>query len=68
MTHAQKGALVIETGALPEQARTRRRTLAPTLVLNVNDDMRIMQDEIFGPVLPIVTYREQSGFCSPRFL
>jgi coniferyl-aldehyde dehydrogenase len=32
--------------------------LAPTLVLDVNDGMRIMQEEIFGPVLPVVTYRD----------
>jgi coniferyl-aldehyde dehydrogenase len=27
-----------------------------TLVLQVSDDMQIMQDEIFGPLLPVVTY------------
>ena len=27
-----------------------------TLLLNVNDEMRVMQDEIFGPILPIVGY------------
>jgi acyl-CoA reductase-like NAD-dependent aldehyde dehydrogenase len=30
--------------------------IAPTLVANVNDSMRIMQDEIFGPLLPLVPY------------
>ncbi len=30
--------------------------LAPTVVANVNDTMRIMQDEIFGPLLPLVPY------------
>ena len=54
----QKGAQVIETGLSPELAKTREHTLPPTLVLNVHDDMRIMQEEIFGPVLPVVTYRE----------
>ena len=53
-----KGARVIETGLLPEQARGLAHTLAPTLVLDVRDDMRIMQEEIFGPLLPIVTYRD----------
>jgi len=51
-----KGARVVETGRSPEQAKGRARTLAPTLVFNVRDDMRIMQEEIFGPLLPIVTY------------
>ncbi|MCP1637618.1 acyl-CoA reductase-like NAD-dependent aldehyde dehydrogenase [Kerstersia gyiorum] len=31
-------------------------TLAPTFILNVTDDTKIMQEEIFGPVLPIKTY------------
>lgn len=31
-------------------------TLASTFILNVTDDMKIMQEEIFGPVLPIKTY------------
>ncbi len=30
--------------------------MAPTIVMGVSDDMRIMQDEIFGPLLPIVSY------------
>jgi coniferyl-aldehyde dehydrogenase len=51
-----KGARIVETGPSPELARRRAHTLAPTLVLNVRDSMRIMQEEIFGPVLPIVTY------------
>jgi coniferyl-aldehyde dehydrogenase len=53
-----KGARVFETGPSPEHATRRAHTLPPTLVLNVHDDMRIMREEIFGPVLPIVTYRD----------
>jgi uncharacterized protein YndB with AHSA1/START domain len=53
-----KGARVVETGLSPEHAKRRAHTLPPTLVLNVHDDMRIMQEEIFRPVLPIVTYRD----------
>ncbi|WP_236208185.1 coniferyl aldehyde dehydrogenase [Pseudomonas tohonis] len=32
------------------------RRLPHTLVLDVKDDMKLMQDEIFGPLLPIVPY------------
>jgi coniferyl-aldehyde dehydrogenase len=53
-----KGARIIATGPSPEQAKARARTLPPTLVLNVDDGMRIMQEEIFGPLLPVVTYRD----------
>jgi coniferyl-aldehyde dehydrogenase len=55
-----KGARVVETGPSPEHAKGRAHTLAPTLVFDVRDDMRIMQEEIFGPVLPIVTYGDLS--------
>jgi len=31
--------------------------MPPRIVINVNEDMDIMQREIFGPLLPIMTYR-----------
>ncbi len=33
------------------------RKIPPHLILNVTDDMIVMQNEIFGPLLPIKTYR-----------
>ena len=53
-----KGASVAGVGAHPEAAQSRPHTLAPTLVLGATDDMAIMQEEIFGPVLPVLTYGE----------
>ena len=38
--------------------------LAPTLIEENNLDSLIMQDEIFGPLLPIVTYTEESEIDS----
>ena len=32
--------------------------VAPTLLDGINFDSKIMEDEIFGPVLPIITYDE----------
>ena len=43
---------------LPLLAEGDDRRLAPTLLLNVSDDMLVMQDEIFGPLLPVVPYRQ----------
>ena len=34
------------------------RKLAPHLVLGVTEDMQLMRREIFGPILPIMTYRD----------
>lgn len=51
------GARIIEVGNNPEAARSRPHTLAPTVVLGATDDMGVLIEEIFGPVLPIVSYR-----------
>lgn len=53
-----KGARVVEVGQRPGAARNRPRTLAPTLVLGPTGEMAVMREEIFGPVLPVLTYRE----------
>jgi aldehyde dehydrogenase (NAD+) len=45
------------------------RTIHPTLLTDVTPDMLIMQEEIFGPVVPVMTYRhldEVIGFISDR--
>jgi len=52
-----KGAKIVETGINPNEAKNRSNTIAPTIVLNVTEEMAIMQEEIFGPVLPVMTYR-----------
>jgi len=33
--------------------------LEPTIVLNPKMDSKMMEQEIFGPILPVVTYKEQ---------
>ncbi|WP_109123558.1 coniferyl aldehyde dehydrogenase [Dyella sp. C11] len=33
-----------------------KRLLAPVMLTNVNDTMAVMQDEIFGPLLPVMPY------------
>jgi len=34
------------------------RKFPPHLLLDVSDDMRVMQEEVFGPILPVKTYRD----------
>jgi coniferyl-aldehyde dehydrogenase len=52
-----KGATVIEINPASEDLRAQPgRKLPPTLLLDVTSDMAAMQDEIFGPVLPVKTY------------
>ncbi|MGQ0384494.1 MAG: coniferyl aldehyde dehydrogenase [Gammaproteobacteria bacterium] len=39
-----------------ETTDAERRRLAPVAVTDVDDGMRLMQEEIFGPILPVVGY------------
>ncbi|WP_461536121.1 coniferyl aldehyde dehydrogenase [Spongorhabdus nitratireducens] len=53
-----KGATLINL--TPGQQPNRElRKMPPHLVLDVTDDMRIMQEEIFGPLLPVKTYSSE---------
>ncbi|HEY9578915.1 MAG TPA: coniferyl aldehyde dehydrogenase [Rhizorhapis sp.] len=53
-----KGARVVSVGRDRENAPTRAHTLSPSVVLDTTDDMTIMREEIFGPILPILPYRK----------
>jgi coniferyl-aldehyde dehydrogenase len=52
-----RGARKIVIKAGDENTPDEAHRLPPTLLLDVRDDMRVMQEEIFGPILPIMTYR-----------
>jgi coniferyl-aldehyde dehydrogenase len=53
-----KGATIIQINPADEDFEAQNgRKIAPTLILDVTDDMKVMQEEIFGPVLPIKTYK-----------
>ncbi|NWH08987.1 MAG: coniferyl aldehyde dehydrogenase [Alphaproteobacteria bacterium] len=55
----QKGAKIIEINPAKENfSQQPHYKIPPTLVLDPSDDMKIMQDEIFGPLLPVKTYRQ----------
>jgi coniferyl-aldehyde dehydrogenase len=52
-----KGAEVIEVNPGNEDfSSTNSRKMPLTILKNVNEDMKAMQEEIFGPVLPVKTY------------
>jgi coniferyl-aldehyde dehydrogenase len=52
-----KGAELIELNPAKEDFRQQPfHKIPPTLVLNPTDDMAVMKDEIFGPLLPVKTY------------
>jgi coniferyl-aldehyde dehydrogenase len=53
-----KGARIIELKPEGEDlTQQEHRKIAPTLIIDPTDDMKVMQEEIFGPVLPVKTYK-----------
>ena len=53
-----KGARVLQIGSA---AMTITRKLPPTLIVGATPEMTVMQQEIFGPILPIIAYKEIPG-------
>ena len=52
-----RGATLVELApGVAADAQSRR--LPPLVLHGVSDEMRVMQDEIFGPLLPLVSYRD----------
>lgn len=53
----RQGARLIEINPGNEDfAQQESRKIPPTLVVNPGSDTKIMQEEIFGPLLPVLTY------------
>ena len=54
-----RGLEVVELAPVADRQRAQaERLLPPTLVLEPGDDAAIMQDEIFGPILVVRSYRD----------
>jgi coniferyl-aldehyde dehydrogenase len=54
---AAKGACVVTLNPAGEQPTIDSKVFPPTLIFDPRDSMVVMAEEIFGPVLPVVTYR-----------
>ena len=53
----EKGAKIQNLG---EFDSNENNIMTTKVLLNVNDNMRVMQEEIFGPLLPVMVYEELS--------
>jgi coniferyl-aldehyde dehydrogenase len=51
-----QGATVVSVAPGGDGTAAAGRKLAPTLLVGVDDDMAVMREEIFGPVLPVLPY------------
>ena len=55
----EKGADINEINPSNEDfSQQQFYKIPPTIVTNTSDDMKIMQEEIFGPVLPVLEYED----------
>ncbi|HEY0970728.1 MAG TPA: coniferyl aldehyde dehydrogenase [Gemmatimonadales bacterium] len=54
---AAGGARVVEIDPASERPVPASRVVAPTLIFSPTEEMIAMREEIFGPVLPVLTYR-----------
>ena len=52
----ESGADIIEVNPAGEELGATNRKMAPTLVRNPGENLRLMREEIFGPLLPIIEY------------
>ncbi len=53
---AKGGEIVTINPANEDFGQQEHRKIPPTIILNATDDMQVMQEEIFGPLLPVRTY------------
>lgn len=51
------GCRVLELGASAEQLEASGK-LPPTLVLNPHQELRVMREEVFGPLLPVIGVKD----------
>jgi coniferyl-aldehyde dehydrogenase len=55
---AAKGARIMQPAKPDDPAWKSKRKFPPTILVGVTPDMTILQEEIFGPLLPILGYRD----------
>ena len=51
-----KGAEVLDMGPAGGELSGESGRIAPKIILNVTDDMLVAREEIFGPLLPVLTF------------
>ena len=51
-----RGLTVIELATIDASRADAEHLIPPTLIIEPDDDAKVMQDEIFGPILPIHGY------------
>ncbi|MFD2638776.1 5-carboxymethyl-2-hydroxymuconate semialdehyde dehydrogenase [Piscibacillus salipiscarius] len=55
---AKEEGCEVYSGKVPEEF-SRGNYVAPTLLLNADQNMRVVQEEIFGPVIAVMTFKDE---------
>ncbi|MGY4691488.1 5-carboxymethyl-2-hydroxymuconate semialdehyde dehydrogenase [Salibacterium sp. K-3] len=53
----QEGCEVV-SGTVPEEMKSGN-FIAPTVLLNADNSMRVVQEEVFGPVIAVMTFKDE---------
>lgn len=53
-----RGAKLVELNPAREELDPNSRKMAPVLLLHPKDEMTVMQEEIFGPIMPVMAYEK----------
>lgn len=53
-----KGARILQAAAPGDANWKAKRKFPPTVIVGATPDMTVMQEEIFGPLLPVIGYRD----------
>jgi coniferyl-aldehyde dehydrogenase len=55
---AAKGATIMQAARPDDPAWKSKRKFPPSIIVGATPEMSVMQEEIFGPLLPVVGYRD----------
>jgi coniferyl-aldehyde dehydrogenase len=55
---AAKGATIMQAARPDDPAWKSKRKFPPSIIVGATPEMSVMQEEIFGPLLPVIGYRE----------
>ena len=55
---AAKGATIMQSARPDDPAWKLKRKFPPSIIVDATPEMSVMQEEIFGPLLPVVGYRD----------
>ncbi len=60
----RRGARLVQLYPNDEAVNRAQRKVPFTLVLDVTDDMNVMNNEVFGPIIPVMTYGDLDDVLS----